>query len=334
MPPFSRTAPAVLAGALLLASCGSQNASPGGDGVDVGVRAEKLCPSDFSRYGGTPSGEPVGAPSGTPSPLPLPSLGGAVEDPVKVTALYAWGPQSGCASADYSAEFEVTNRGKEAATYTVTIGFSSASGGAVDNAERTVEAVGPGKTVKGTVVMTETAPTAPEVTGAEVVKVRGVPVDEAPSASGPCPKSGVRVHADQGDAAMGLRVVGLHLVNCGTKPYRLNGYPELEIQDEDHDTVDGVRILQGTDQISTGTGGGGSPRPVELGPGETAVAQLAWRNTTLSGEPVNAPYVRVWARPGADPVTVVPELDLGTTGKLGVGPWKKEETDPAATPQP
>jgi hypothetical protein len=23
---------------------------------------------------------------------------------------------------------------------------------------------------------------------------------------------------------------------------------------------------------------------------------------------------------------VVPELDLGTTGKLGVGPWRKDET--------
>ncbi|WP_346426753.1 DUF4232 domain-containing protein [Streptomyces sp. CC0208] len=61
-------------------------------------------------------------------------------------------------------------------------------------------------------------------------------------------------------------------------------------------------------------------------PGEAAVAGLAWRNTTQAGEPVNAPYVRVWAKPAADPVMVVPELDLGTTGKLGVGPWRKDET--------
>jgi hypothetical protein len=334
MPTVSRTAPAVLAGALLLAACGSQSASPGGGDGDVRVRAEKLCPSDFSQYGGTPSAEPSVTASDTPTPLPLPSPGGAVEDAVKVTALYAWGPESGCASVDYSAEFEVTNQGTKAATYTVTIGFLSASGGAVDNVERTVEAVGPGETVKGTAVMAETVTTAPDVTGAEVIKVRGVPADEASSASGPCPKSGVRLYADQGDAAMGLRVVGLHLVNCGTEPYRVNGYPKLEIQDEDHDTVDGVRVLQGTDQISTGTGGSGSPQPVVLRPGEAAVAGLAWRNTTQAGEPVNAPYVRVWAKPGADPVTVVPELDLGTTGKIGVGPWKKEGTDPATTQQP
>lgn len=115
---------------------------------------------------------------------------------------------------------------------------------------------------------------------------------------------------------------------------QLNGYPKLTIQDEDHTTVDGVRILRGTDQIGTGIGGDGSPQPVVLRPGEAAVAGLAWRNTTQAGEPVNAPYVRVWATPAADPVMVVPELDLGTTGKLGVGPWRKDETyrEPASAP--
>lgn len=89
-----------------------------------------------------------------------------------------------------------------------------------------------------------------------------------------------------------------------------------------------MRILQGTDQISTGTGGTGRPQPVVLRPGEAARSTLAWRNTTEAGvgDPVNAPYVRVRAKQGADPVTVMPELDLGTTGKLGVGPWKKDET--------
>ena len=177
-----------------------------------------------------------------------------------------------------------------------------------------------------TVALRGTLGNAPAVTGVKVIKVRSVPEAETSSASGRCPESGVHLYADEGDAAMGLRVVGLHLVNCGTVPYRLDGYPKLELQDEDHEIVDGVRILEGTDRISTGLGGDGSPRPVVLGPGEAAVAGLAWRNTTQAGEPVNAPYVRVWARPAAAPVTVVPELDLGTTGRLGVGPWRKDET--------
>lgn len=244
--------------------------------------------------------------------------------------------ESGC-EADFSAEFEVTNSGTKAATYTVTFGFRSPSGGAVDNVEQTVESVGAGRTVKGTVAMTEPAREAPEVSGVEVIKVRSIPADEASSASGPCPASGVHVYADQGDAAMGLRVVGLHLVNCGTKTYELNGYPELELLDADHDSVDGVRILQGTDGISMAAGGGGSPQPVVLRPGEAAQSTLAWRNTTGAGDPVNAPYVRVRAKAGADPVMVKPELDLGTTGQLGVGPWQKDETsreDGSATGRP
>lgn len=71
-----------------------------------------------------------------------------------------------------------------------------------------------------------------------------------------------------------------------------------------------------------------------LKPGERAYAVLVWRNTTEAGTPVNAPYVRVWAKPGARPVTVTPELDLGTTGKLGVGPWKKDTASDATGTRP
>lgn len=314
--------PAVLAGVLLLAGCGSEKASRGDDGR---VDAEKLCPSGFSDHGGEPS------------PIPLPSSDGPGEHGVKVTGLYAWGKGGGC-GADFSARFEVTNQGSEAATYTVTLGFRSSSGTFVDNAAQTIMSVGPGRTAEGTVGMAEPLGPDADVSGVEVVKVRSVPVAEASSASGPCPASGLHVYADDGDAAMGLRVVGLHLVNCGNRPYELNGYPELDILDEDHDEVGSVRILHGTDQISTGIGGDGTPQRLVLQPGEAAQAGLAWRNTTQAGEPVNAPYVRVRAKQGARPVMVVPELDLGTTGRLGVGPWKRDEEyrDPTAsgTPRP
>lgn len=316
------TLPTALAGVLLLAACGAERPS------EARVGAGVSCPSGFAQGGRA---------SGTPTPLPLPSLDGPGEDGVKVTGLYAWGKESGCGTA-FSAEFEVTNQGTEAATYTVTLGFRSTSGGNVDNVEQTVASVGPGRTVKKTVGVGEPLGPDADVSGVDVVKVRSVPVDEASSASGPCPVSGLHIYADEGDAAMGLRVVGLHLVNCGTRPYELNGYPELEILDEDHDKADSVRILHGTDRISTGTGGEGSPQPVVLRPGEAAQASLAWRNTTGFGDPVNAPYVRVRAKSGARPVMVVPELDLGTTGKLGVGPWEKDETyggaDTATTPRP
>jgi hypothetical protein len=232
----------------------------------------------------------------------------------------------GDCEAGFSAGFEVTNSSSTATTYTITFGFRAASGGAVDDVERTVGAVAPGRTVKGTVAPAETVGHLPEVSGVEVVRVRSVPAAEAPSASGPCPASGVHIHTDKGDAAMGLRVLGLFVVNCGTRPYELNGYPELELLDEDHHSVDGVRVLRGTDEISTAVTSGDSPRPVVLRPGEAARSILAWRNTSAEGEPVNAPYVRVRPKPGAARVTVTPELDLGTTGELGAGPWEKDET--------
>ncbi|MDT7842790.1 DUF4232 domain-containing protein [Streptomyces justiciae] len=334
MPAVIRVLPALAGAVLFLAACGTEKAAPGAERTEgaqkLPVSAESLCPGDFAlgRFGAaSASPAPAPTPSGTPRSLPVPSAGGPGEDGLKITGLYAWGAGSECASADYSAAFELTNQGTEKATYTVTFGFLSASGGSVDNVERTVEAVAPGATVKDVVAMSAMAAAhPPEVTGVQVIKVRSVPAAEASSASGPCPASGVHVYADQGDAAMGLRVVGLHLVNCGTDTYQLNGYPGLELLDEDHEKVDGVRILHGTDAISPAAGGDGSPRPLTLRPGQSARTTLAWRNTTQAGDPVNAPYVRVRPKPGAAPVTVVPELDLGTTGKLGVGPWEMDES--------
>lgn len=64
-------------------------------------------------------------------------------------------------------------------------------------------------------------------------------------------------------------------------------------------------------------------RPLVLKPGESALSGLMWRNTTESGAAVNVPYVRVRAEQRADPVTVTPHLDLGTTGKLAVRAWTR-----------
>ncbi len=325
------------------------------------VTADPLCPSGAPRYGAAPTDGPSA--STTPRPprttpaspasetsrrsLPLPTGTAAARDGVRITALTALtdgsghdrrsgddershdGDRSGdrraCTPARFSADFTVTNHHPSAMTYTVTLGFLSASGGAVGTAEQTVAGVPPGRTVRSTAELGAMPGNPPAVVGVSIMKVRGVPAAEAPAnGDGPCPASGVRLYTDQGDAAMGLRVVGLHLENCGTVTHRLDGRPRLQILDADREPVTGVRIVRGED-IATGTGADGTPRPLALRPGERAHAVLTWRNTTQAGTAVNAPYVRVWAEPGARPVLVTPELDLGTTGKLGVGPWKKEE---------
>lgn len=230
------------------------------------------------------------------------------------------------------AGYAVTNATAKTLTYSVVIAFRSGDGGALTNQSVTVRDVGPGRTVRGTVRAGGLPPDAPRVSRAEVLKVTTVPSAEAPAAPGTCPASGIRVSADQGDAAMGLRAVGLHLDNCGTRDYTIEGYPLLQLLDDDLEPVPGITIVHGTGGISTGAGPDEQPRPLTLKPGESATSGLVWRNTTGAGTPVNVPHVRVRAKAGADPVTVTPDLDLGTTGKLGVRPWTKTPQT-ARTPQ-
>ncbi|KIF71083.1 lipoprotein [Streptomyces sp. AcH 505] len=294
---------ALAATALLLTGCGTEPAGAGDRGAGAA---------------GSPSGTPVDDPGKdgvrvTSVTLPSPSRTPSDDYSVHADSLYS----------GISAAYEVTNKSAETLTYTVIITFQSADGGAMSNRTVTVRDVGPGRTVRGTVQAEALTPGAPRTTGARVLEVTKVPAAEAPTEPGACPASGIRVSVDRGDAAMGLRVVGLHLDNCGTRTYTVEGYPLLQLLDEDRKPVDGVQILEGSAEISTGAGPDTPPGPVTLKPGEEATSALVWRNTTQMGTAVNVPYVRVRAKAGADPVTVTPKLDLGTTGKLGVKPWAK-----------
>lgn len=295
-----------LAAVLLVAGCGSEHTGSAGTG---------------SGGSGVPAGQtPVSDPG---------------KDGVRVVALRIpsrTAPDYAVSAApDVSATYEVTNDSTEARTYTILFHFTDSSGGAISQTRETVRDVAPGKTVRRSVDMGPTLSGASSVTQAKVSEVTSVAADEAPADPDACPSSGIRVLADRGDAAMGLRTVGLWLENCGTRVYKIEGYPELTILDEDHERVDGVKILRGGEEIATGVEAEGPPRPLALKPGERARSVILWRNTTEFGTPVNAPYVRVVAKPGAAPVTVTPHLDLGTTGRLGVGPWKA--VDEQSVPQ-
>ncbi|MFF4822632.1 DUF4232 domain-containing protein [Streptomyces sp. NPDC001312] len=301
---------ALAATALLLAACGTEHAGAGNTGTDAAA----------SQDGGMRTDDP-GKDGVRITSLTLPS---AAPSPTRSYSVSADRLTTGSAPG-VSAAYEVTNEGTETLTYSIVFTFKSDNGGAVTSRTETVRDVGPGKTVRGMVRAGELPPTAPRVTQVEVLEVTKVPAGEAPADPGTCPASGIRVSADEGDAAMGLRVVGLHLDNCGTRAYSVEGYPLLELLDDDLEPVDGVEILDGSGEITTGAGPDEEPRPVTLEPGESATAGLVWRNTTEFGTPVNVPYVRVRAKEGAAPVTVTPHLDLGSTGKLGVRPWEKAE---------
>ncbi|MGW8062055.1 DUF4232 domain-containing protein [Streptomyces ziwulingensis] len=224
--------------------------------------------------------------------------------------------------------YAVTNRMAESLTYTITFSLVDDQGRTMSDSEETVS-VAAGRTVRRTLEgIGYLSGQRLDAEHVRILDVKRVPTDEAPAPAGSCPPSGLRLTADRGDAAMGLRVVGLHLENCGSRPYSVEGYPVLELLDEELAPVDGIEILRGTDGIPM-AGGGEPVRPVTLRPGESAGASMAWRNTTQSGEAVTVPYVRVRAESGSDPVVVAPCLDLGTTGELGVGPWQKHEATSA-----
>ncbi|MEU5335466.1 DUF4232 domain-containing protein [Streptomyces asoensis] len=302
---------------LLLSGCGSEGADTGGGGAD-GVGGGGPTPvTEVTRPavdGVRITSVTVPTPSSTPSGTSGASGGGLV----RAESL----PTGAPGDSGVSAVYEVTNSGTRPMTYTVRFDFTTGAGEVMDGRRVTVRSVGAGRTVRGTVRQGALVPGASRVTTVRVGEVTKVPADEAPAEAGVCPTSGVRLTADDGDAAMGLRVVGLVLENCGERDYTLDGYPQVSLMDEDREPVEGVRVLKGSGGIATVAGFDDPPRPVTLKPGQRASAGLMWRNTTGSGTAVDVPYVRVRARSGADPVMVTPHLDLGTTGKLGVGPWR------------
>ncbi|MEV1330280.1 DUF4232 domain-containing protein [Micromonospora costi] len=155
-------------------------------------------------------------------------------------------------------------------------------------------------------------------------------------ASAACPASGVLIRSTGSDAAMGLRALGLELVNCGTAPYELNGYPVLTVRDEQRQPIR-LRVVEGAKGITSGFDT--APRPLTLLPGDRATAVVLWRNTFTdsTGAPANGEYLDVAPAAGQPVQGVDPDgpVDLGNTGRIGVSAWKRADpTTPAQPPAP
>ncbi|WP_436535737.1 DUF4232 domain-containing protein [Actinoplanes sp. HUAS TT8] len=140
-----------------------------------------------------------------------------------------------------------------------------------------------------------------------------------------CPPEGVRLQQDGGDAAAGLRVLSLTLVNCGTKDYRLNGYPAVQALDDDGTVLD-LRVLDGVTEILGTMPWDLPPKPVTLRPGQRAGMALAWRNTydDISKPPADGKYLRIAPLAGRPAQTIEPDgaLDFGSTGRFAVSSWQ------------
>ncbi|MFJ3721250.1 DUF4232 domain-containing protein [Streptomyces sp. NPDC090045] len=164
----------------------------------------------------------------------------------------------------------------------------------------------------------------PTQPGAGAGPNRNSPAPEATPAE-KCPEGGVRLVETGGDAAMGLRVEGFRLVNCGTEPYVLEGYPEVSLRDDRNDPLE-VTVEHGAAGITTGVPNiDAAPQRVTLAPGQAASWSVVWRNlvTDATVAAATVPVLEIAPRPGAPRLwlRLARPFDLGNTGKLGIGPW-------------
>jgi hypothetical protein len=132
---------------------------------------------------------------------------------------------------------------------------------------------------------------------------------------------------------MGLRVLGITLVNCGSRAYRLNGYPAVRSLAPDR-----VQVLQGVKEIvGSAMPWDGPPKPLVLEPGQRAGTAVAWRNTydDIRRPPVTVALLEIAPLAGRPPQIVDLDggLDLGSTGRIGVSAWSFiPDSDATASP--
>ncbi|KOV79970.1 DUF4232 domain-containing protein [Nocardia sp. NRRL S-836] len=150
----------------------------------------------------------------------------------------------------------------------------------------------------------------------------------APTQPEPACADGLRFTTEGGDAASGLRVMSVEVVNCGTEPVQLNGHPQVRLLDERWQPLD-VSVLPGSGGIAQVGGFDDPPQPITVRPGERARSAFLWRNThTTTGPPQVGSHVDIAAAPGGAWQSLVPvspardiNIDLGNTGRVGVRAW-------------
>jgi hypothetical protein len=144
-----------------------------------------------------------------------------------------------------------------------------------------------------------------------------------PTAAG-CPRSGLSVTTGVQDAAMGLRVLQILAVNCGTVPRTLHGHPAIRVLDEDRQPLD-VLARPGSSGVSSVPSFDVAPRTVTLEPGERASSAVLWRNlvTDPSVRATSGHFLEVTVFAGDAPQVVPADggIDLGNTVKVGIAPW-------------
>jgi hypothetical protein len=150
--------------------------------------------------------------------------------------------------------------------------------------------------------------------------VPAVRTSSPPASPGGCPPSGARVTEGGGDAAMGLRVQGLTLENCGTRTIRLEGYPAVTAFDADGRAQD-VEILHRAADIPMAPDTlDKPPTTITLSHGQKATTTLVWRGINESlAAPVTVTALELQP---AGRITLDRTMDLGSTGRFAITAWQ------------
>ncbi|MFF7201128.1 DUF4232 domain-containing protein [Streptomyces sp. NPDC008141] len=144
-----------------------------------------------------------------------------------------------------------------------------------------------------------------------------------------CPDTGVAVVTGVVDAAMGRRATTIRLTNCGKKPYRVEGYPQIGALDKDRDPLK-LKVTHGAYAYTDSSRDQG-PRPLTLAPGKSAVSVLNWNNRVTSFDAVRpGAYLVVAPVRGEKEQTVPFFLDIGTSAELDVTAWAFPREEPGS----
>ncbi|MFD5825795.1 DUF4232 domain-containing protein [Lentzea sp. NPDC060358] len=154
------------------------------------------------------------------------------------------------------------------------------------------------------------------------------PVSLVTPTNEPACDTGLRFTAGATEAASGLRVMAVEVLNCGTKPVQLHGYPQVKLLDEGWQPLT-AEIVQGSGGIASVAGFDDAPQPIAVAPGERAKTAFLWRNTHTSVDPPQVgSHVDIAAAAGGTWQTLAPAspergilVDLGSTGRMGVRAW-------------
>ncbi|MGA5473136.1 DUF4232 domain-containing protein [Streptomyces arboris] len=141
-----------------------------------------------------------------------------------------------------------------------------------------------------------------------------------PTATEACPASGAVVTMGEVQALLMSRAVVLTLTNCGSKPYRVDGYPSVQALGED-----GERLPVKVNPAGSKFGRDQGPEALTLKPGATVKSMLAWVSTQEGGELVMADALELAAAPDAGArVYPLEGHDIRYMDELNITAWRTE----------